>query len=57
MSRNNLELETIKQIRFIINTYDGSNYDKIERGVKLRLEMTRGILIHEAKKERTGDSK
>jgi len=42
MEINNLKLETIKQIRLIINTHlqDCSNYEIIRDAVRQRLEMT-----------------
>jgi hypothetical protein len=48
---NNIKRETIKQIRLIINShlFDCSNYDKVIKGVKDRIEMTEDIIKSEAK--------
>jgi hypothetical protein len=49
--RKKLCRETAQQVRTILNSllYDYSNYDAVERGIKLRFEITRSILIKNTK--------
>jgi hypothetical protein len=44
MDKEEIKRESLKQIRFILNTFDGTNFDTIWSGIKQRIEITDDII-------------